>query len=69
MNTTPAPKKTAPRILRLDWLEKQAQTYRELGEARGNTARISRAVSLELAADSQSMAIVMYDVTAYVDAG
>jgi len=65
MNREPAPRKTSPRILRLDWLEKQAQAYREIGETRGDTSRMFRAIRLEEAVNSQITTLVLRDVTSY----
>jgi hypothetical protein len=54
----------ALRILRFDWLEKQARTHSAAGRQRGNIHRMLRAARLEVAAYNKGM---MGEVTPYRD--
>ena len=46
------------RILRLDWLEKQAEAYYESAWRKGDAARMIRANRLQAAAHNQALAIL-----------
>ncbi|GLR67976.1 hypothetical protein GCM10010909_26570 [Acidocella aquatica] len=65
MNYDSAPKCNAPKIQRLEWLEKQAQIYQAIGRQNRNQTFMFRAARLEEAVNAKIMAIVTSDVSTF----
>jgi hypothetical protein len=53
------------RILRLEWLEKQAEAHYEIAWRKGDSARMVRANRLQAAAHNEALAILKSEAAPY----